>query len=140
MPAAKLFIDWDTRGILGPDQSTITKLTGKNKSIRNYELGILQDGEPVPLPATSTVEVGVKSFSDPPGTTLALATAARSGWGTGSRWYFTLDLTNPAIDPLFGTNTQLYAAAFEIYMELPDGQQIATSPITFTIEKNVIET
>lgn len=138
MPAAKIFLDWDTRKFFDIGGNEVAGLAGKNKSIRTYELAILQNTEPVPLPATSTVKAGVKKPADPPGTLLSEAVATRSGWATGSRWYFTLDLTNIAIDALFTGALAAYSASFEIYMELPDGQQLASVTVPFTIEKNVV--
>jgi len=133
MPAAKLVLDFDSRKFLNADGSAIIALSGKRGSIREYELAIQQEGVVMGLPDESTVKAALKKTTDPAGTYLVEADAARSGWGTGSRWFFTLDLTDEAFDDVQGK-----VVDFEVLMELPDGQHIPSKTVQFTVEKNVI--
>jgi hypothetical protein len=139
MPAAaKLQFDFDTRVLKDGNGVSVTSLTGKIKTVRLYELAIMQGGQALPLPATTTITVALKKTTDPPGTLLTTATATREGWGSGSRWYYTLDLTDAALDALFSSTVQTVSTQYEIYMVLPDGQKLASITIPFTLEKNVI--
>lgn len=133
MPAAKLFLDFDTRKFVDSSGTAVVELTGKKGSIREYELAIVQDGTPMTMPEGATVDVALKKTSAAAGDLLTQVSAARSGWGTGTRWVFKLDLTDERFDTVLGTKVD-----FEVRLELPDGQVIPSRTVPFTIEKNVM--
>jgi hypothetical protein len=97
MPAAKLTLDFDTRKFSDANNAVITAFTGKNGSIREFELSIVQLGVPLNLPEGTTLEVALKRTADPPGTTLTEAEAHQVGWGSGSRWSYKIDLHSYAL-------------------------------------------
>jgi hypothetical protein len=132
MPAAKLTLDFDNRKFYDSSGVVIIAMSGKKDSIREYELIIQQDGQPMSLPDTTTITVAMKKTADPAGTLLTSTVAARSGWGTGSRWVFTLDMTGDPFTPVLGTKVD-----FDIMIVLPDGQQFMSLTVPFTIEKPV---
>jgi hypothetical protein len=133
MPAAKLVLDFDTRKFTDAVGSLVLSFTGKKDSIREYELLIQQNNVTMSLPSGATVKAAMKKVTDPPGTILVEADATRAGWGTGSRWFFTLDLTDVAFNTVLGTNVD-----FEILIELADGQRIPSLTFPFKIEKQIL--
>lgn len=132
MATAKLSLDFDTRKFFDGTGAAVLSFAGKKESIREYELTILQGGSPLSLPSGTTVKVGMKKTADPAGTLLTEVDAVRGGWGTGSRWFFRLDLSDAAFDAVLGTSVD-----FEILMDFPDGQHIPSVTLPFKIDKNV---
>lgn len=133
MPAATLTLDFDSRKIFDGVGALVTAFAGKKNSIREYELTITQGGAPMSLPDGATVKVALKKTSSPAGTLLVEADAERGGWGSGSRWFFTLDLSGDAFNSVLDTNVDS-----EILIDLPDGQHIPSLTIPFKIDKNVM--
>jgi hypothetical protein len=135
MATAKLTLDFDTRKFFDGTGASIQTLSGKKDSIREYELTITQGGVPLSLPAGTTVKAAMKKTTSPAGTLLVEADSVRVGWGTGSRWIFTLDLSGDAFGTsgVLGTNVD-----FEVLMDLPDGQHIPSITVPFAIQKNVM--
>lgn len=132
MPAAKLNFDFDTRKFSDAFGTTITTFTGKKGSIREYELSILQNNIAMSLPHGATVSVALKKTSASAGDTLTESEAERVGWGSGSRWSYTLNLTDVAFDAVLGASVD-----FELLIVLLDGQRIPSLTVPFKIEKNV---
>jgi hypothetical protein len=133
MPAAKYSLDFDTGKLYDGTGAQIQALSLKKNSVRDYELSINQVGVAISLPSGSTVKTALKKTSSPGGTLLMEFDAVRGGWGTGSRWFVTLDLTDDLFTAVLGTSVD-----FEILMELPDGQRIRSLTIPFTIAKYVM--
>lgn len=133
MPSAKLTLDFDTRKFFNADGSAIQAFSGKKNSVREYELSVTQNNVALSLPDGTTLSAALKKPSDPAGTLLSESTGTRAGWGTGSRWFFILDLSDDAFNTVLGFNVD-----FEVRMELPDGQIIPSLTIPFKIEKNVM--
>lgn len=133
MPAAKLSLDFDTRKFFDFAGVQVTAFTGKKNSIREYELTITQDNLPISLPDGTTIKVAMKKTSSPAGTLLLEVDAERAGWGSGSRWFYTLDLSGEPFAAVLGTNVD-----FELLIILADGQHIPSLTLPFAIEKNVM--
>lgn len=132
MPAAKLILDFDSRKFFDASGAIILSMTGKKVSIREYELTIQQNERAMSLPIGTTVTVAMKKTTAPAGSLLMSAEADRSGWGTGSRWYFVLDLSADAFGSATGTSVD-----FDVMIIFPDGQQIMSLTLPFKIEKNI---
>lgn len=133
MATAKLTLDFDTRKFFDGTGAAIQTFSGKKDSIREYELTVVQGGVPLSFPAGATVKAAMKKTSSPAGTLLLEADAVRAGWGTGTRWIFTLDLTGDVFTSVMGTNVD-----FEVLMQFPDGQHIPSLTVPFAIQKNVM--
>jgi hypothetical protein len=134
MAAVKLGLDLDSRKFSDVNGATVQSLVWKKGTVVDYQLTILQGGVGVSLPSGTTVEVGIKKTTDPAGTLLFHADATASGWGSGSKWFFRLDLTGPSFaDPtILGKSVD-----FEVLITIPDGQRFASLTISLTIAKNV---
>lgn len=137
MPAAKIFLNFDTRKFLDQNGANVTTINGKAGSVRKWELAITQNDTPLDLPDGTTVSVGVKDPGADPGTLLASADATLAGWGSGSRWFYLLDLTDTGILAFIGTAVKKNAT-FEVLIELPDGQKLPSLSVPFELEKNVV--
>jgi hypothetical protein len=133
MPAAKISLDIDTRKLIGATGSTLQGFSGKKGSVLDFQLAITQATIPLSLPPGTTVQVAMKRVADPAGAYLLHVSANPTGWGTGSRWFFRLDLSAPAFSTVLGLPVD-----FEILISLPDGQRILSLPIAFTVLKNVM--
>lgn len=132
MPAAKLILDFDSRKFFDASGAVVLSMTGKKTSIREYELTIQQNGKAMSLPADTEVTVAMKKTTAPAGSLLTSVEADRSGWGTGTRWYFLLDLSADAFASATGTTVD-----FDVMIIFADGQQIMSVTVPFKIEKNV---
>lgn len=133
MPAAKYSLDFDNGKLSDSKGTLIQSLSVKNESVRDFELAITQNGVAMSLAGGATVKVALKKMSAAAGVLLFEDDAIRSGWGSGSRWFFRIDLTAPAFDPIVGTTVD-----FEILISLPDGQRIRSVTFPFVIAKNVM--
>lgn len=135
MATAQLVLDFDTRKFFDGNGTALPSWGGKKDSIREYELSVIQDDVPLSFPNGTTITVALKSTSSPAGTLLGEFTASRRGWGTCSRWFFTLDLTDDAFagSAVLGKNVD-----FEVLIEFADGQRIPSLTIPFAIQKNVL--
>jgi hypothetical protein len=132
MPAAKVSLDLDTRRLSTTTGTTVQGLSGKRGSILDFQLAVTQAGLPVNLPIGSTIEVGMKVSTADPGDLILHADADATGWGTGSRWFFRLDLTT-GFDAVVGKSVE-----FEVVINMPDGQRIASLTVPFNILRQVI--
>jgi hypothetical protein len=133
MATAKLVLDFDTRKFFTGAGAAIISFQGKKDSIIEYELSVTQNNVPLSFPTGTTIKVGLKSSTAPPGTLLVEADCVRGGWGSGSRWFFRLDLSGEALVPLMGKKLD-----FEVLIEFPDGQRIPSATVQFDFQKNVI--
>ncbi len=106
-------------------------MTIKRNSVILYELSIIQAKNVLSLPSGSSVEVALKKTTDPAGTYLYHVVADRAGWGSGSRWFYLLDLSDPAFAAITAP------VDFEIILILPD-QRIHSDTVSFTVGKNVM--
>lgn len=137
MAAIKISLDLDTRKFADFNGNTIQAFTWKKGTVVDFQLAITQNGVGVNLPSGSAVEAAIKKTSDLAGTYLFHTDAVLSGWGSGSKWFFRLDLTAPAFeDPTVLGKT----LDFEVLLTFPeaDGQRIASLAVGFTVGKNVI--
>lgn len=133
MATAKITLDFITRKFFDGSGAAISTFSGKKNSIREYELAVTQGGVPLSFPAGATVKAAMKKPTSPAGTLLVEADAVRAGWGTGTRWIFTLDLTGEAFVSVIGQNVD-----FEVLIDFPDGQHIPSLTIPFAVQKNVM--
>lgn len=133
MPVAKLNLDFDTRKFSDSQGTIISAMTGKKDSIREYELSVIQNGTPLTLPDDTVIIAALKQTSVAAGSLLTSSTAVKSGWGSGTRWTFRLEMTGPTFNPpIPGTKVD-----FDIMILLSDGQQFMSLTIPFAIEKAV---
>jgi hypothetical protein len=134
MPAVKIALDIDTRKLVNLlTGATLQTFSAKNGNIIDFELSITHLDVPISLPVNSSVTFAVKKPTDQAGTYIISDDAVRSGWGTGSRWFFRADLSTVPIDQV-GKNLEA-----EILLETPnDGQRISSLTFVFIVLKNVI--
>ncbi len=135
MPAVKITLDIDTRKLTNSAGATVQTLSVKNGNIIDFELSITHSLVPISLPNNSSVKFAVKRPTDPAGTYVVSSDAVRSGWGTGSRWFFRVDLADP---PVVAADIGKPLDAEILIITPGDGQRIASLGFTFTVLKNVI--
>lgn len=137
MPAIKIGLDIDTRKLINSfTGAALVTFSAKSGNIIDFELAITHNDVPFNIPADAMVEFAVKKPSASPGTYLAHSVASRTGWGTGSRWFFRVDL-NP--DPPYPATELGKNQEAEILITMPgDGQRISSLTFNFVILKNVI--
>jgi hypothetical protein len=133
MATANITLDFDTCKFFDGTGAAIQTFTGKKDSVREYQLTVTQGGVPLSFPEGATVKAAMKKSTDPAGTLLLEANATRVGWGSGTRWIFTLDLSGAPFTAVMGTNVD-----FEVLMNFPDGQQIPSITVPFAVQKNVM--
>lgn len=133
MPAVKIGFNLDSRKLISSIGAVLQSFSIKRGSVVDFELSITQNELPVNLPNLSSVEFGAKLPAADPGTYVFHTTAERTGWGSGTRWFFRVDLNTGDYTDVLGKPLDS-----EILIQMPDGQRIASLNAVFTILKNVI--